>query len=235
MLAALAALFLAASLTFEAAARQIPLGRWLAVAGLAFLVLAVLVPYRPRPPEVPVSEHPHFGVSHGLHVHLRTLDHLPVHSAYARFNKAVAVKITNWVGSMSCAWAFCLLALLSLPAVLTQAFHVTWFPSWLVAVGLIALVAWIAQTFLQLVLLSVIMVGQNVQQTASDARAAKTFEDVEAVKADLITALDRLDEKTEGGLKAVLDAVNTLASQVAPRRRLATQAERDSKGDPAGG
>ena len=230
MLAALAALLLAASLIFEAAARQIPLGRWLAVAGLAFLILAVLVPYRPPSPQRSALSHtPHFGVTRsGLHVHLRTLDHLPVHNAYARFNKAVAVKITGWVGSMSCAWVFCILALASLPAVLTQAFHLHAFPSWLISVGLIALVAWIAQTFLQLVLLSIIIVGSNVQAEASDARAAKTFDDCEAL-------LDRLDEHTEGGIKAVLDAVNTLASQVAPRRRLATQAERDNKGDPAGG
>ena len=176
--------------------------------GLVFLVLAILFPYphRRRPP---VSHEPHFGrTSHGLPVHLHALDHLPVHSAYARLNKAVALKITGWVGSMSCAYAFCLLALLSLPAVLTEAFHVHWFPGWLVAVGLIALVAWIAQTFLQLVLLSVIMVGQNVQQAASDARAAKTFEDTEVI-------VDRLDVTTEGGIKAVLDAVDALAAQVA--------------------
>ena len=42
---------------------------------------------------------------------------------------------------------------------------------------LIALVSWIAQTYIQLVLLSVIIVGQNIQSAASDARAAKTFED----------------------------------------------------------
>ena len=72
------------------------------------------------------------------------------------------MKITAWVGSMSCAWIFCLLALASLPAVLTQAFHLHVFPSWLISVGLIALVAWIAQTFLQLVLLSIILVGSNV-------------------------------------------------------------------------
>jgi hypothetical protein len=177
-----------------------------------------------------MSQHePHFGrTRHGLAVHLRTLDHLPVHSAYARLNKAVAVKITGWVGSMSCAWIFCLLALASLPAVLTQAFHLHVFPSWLISVGLIALVAWIAQTFLQLVLLSIILVGSNVQAEASDARAAKTFDDVEVL-------LDRLDEKTEGGIKTVLDAVNALAAQVAapkaaPAKRLATKAERGKEG-----
>ena len=170
---------------------------------------------------------PHFGhTKHGLPVHLHAHDHLPEHNAYARLNKTVALAVTHWVGSMSCAWAFCLLALLSLPAVLTQALHVHWFPSWLVAVGLIALVAWIAQTFLQLVLLSVIMVGQNVQQAASDARAAKTFEDTESANASLDVALDRLDVTTEGGIKAILDAVNGLAAQTAPAKRLATPAER---------
>ena len=144
-----------------------------------------------------MSEHPRFGHSHGMAVHLRTLDHLPVHSAYARLNKAVALKITGWVGSMSCAWIFCLLAFASLPAVLTQAFHLHAFPSWLISVGLIALVAWIAQTFLQLVLLSIILVGTNVSAEASDARAAKQFTDTEVIA-------DRLDLDTAGGLAAVL-------------------------------
>jgi hypothetical protein len=178
-------------------------------------------------PGTPVNSPAHFGYTRTGHpVHRTTTDHLPGHSTYARFNKKVAVAITRWVGSMSCAWFFCLLALLSLPAVLTQAFHVTWFPRWLVAVGLIALVAWIAQTFLQLVLLSVIMVGQNVSQAASDARAEKTFAD-----AELIT--DRLDTATEGGLTDVLTRVNTLTGQVSDlaetiRTVMAARAEHDS-------
>ena len=168
--------------------------------------------------ETPQRPHePHYGhTKHGLAVHLRTLDHLPVHSAYARLNKAVALKITGWVGSMTCAYIFCLLAVASLPAVLTEAFRLLVFPSWLISVGLIALVAWIAQTFLQLVLLSIIIVGTNVSAEASDARSAKTFEDAEETKQAVTVALDRLDETTEGGLKAVLDAVNALAAKVTP-------------------
>lgn len=145
-----------------------------------------------------VSE-PHFGFTrHGLAVHLRALDHLPDATVMQRFNKRLAAGVTTVVGSMWCAYAFTLLSLVSLPAVLTEAFSLTVFPHWLVSVGLIALVAWVAQTFLQLVLLSVIMVGQGVQQEASDARAAKTFEDVEHI-------INELDLKTEGGL-AVLNA-----------------------------
>src|SRR5215472_14930305 len=132
----------------------------------------------------------------GKPVHLHTWDHHKIDTVYQRFNKKVAVAVTKLVGSMTCAWIFCLLALVSLPAVLTQAFHLTVFPHWLVSVGLIALVAWIAQTFLQLVLLSVIMVGQNVQQEASDARAAKTLEDTEVI-------VDKLNLETEGGISVL--------------------------------
>ena len=81
---------------------------------------------------------------------------------------------------MTCCWIFCLLALLSLPAVLTRRSACTSSRTGWSLVELIALVAWIAQTLFQLVLFSVIMVGQNVQQAASDARAAKTFEDTRA-------------------------------------------------------
>ena len=46
--------------------------------------------------------------------------------------------------------------------------------------GTAAIVSWVAQTFLQLVLLSVIMVGQNVQAAAADKRAEATFHDASA-------------------------------------------------------
>jgi lipoate synthase len=42
-------------------------------------------------------------------------------------------------------------------------------------------VAWIAQTFLQLVLLPIIIVGQNVQAAAADARSQATYDDAVAV------------------------------------------------------
>ena len=86
-------------------------------------------------------------------------------------NLLLALWITKGIGSMWTAYVFCLLALVSLPAVLTT----VWaglggvFPKWLISVSLIALVAWIAQTFFQLVLLPVIIVGQNVQQAHADA------------------------------------------------------------------
>jgi hypothetical protein len=75
-------------------------------------------------------------------------------------------------------------------------------------------IAWLSQTFFQLVLLPIIIVGQNLQNAASDARAAKTFDDVEAVKQAQATALDRLDEHTAGGIKTVLDRIDDLATRL---------------------
>ena len=86
--------------------------------------------------------------------------HKTVHgdNAMGLFNTHVAVKITRSVGSMWCAYVFALLALISLPSALASG-------------NSIIIIGWIAQTFLQLVLLPIIIVGQNVQAAASDARA----------------------------------------------------------------
>jgi len=85
-----------------------------------------------------------------------------------RINRKVGLGITKSVGTMWCAYAFALLALVSLPAaILSQ--------------NAIIIIAWIAQTFLQLVLLPVIIVGQNIQAVAADARSAATYEDAGAI------------------------------------------------------
>ena len=95
-------------------------------------------------------------------------DQLPKTGPLAKFNAALAVKITEGVGTMWCAYAFAALALVSLPA----------------AIGTgdpVVLVSWVSQTFLQLVLLSIIIVGQNVQAAAGDKRADATYQDADAV------------------------------------------------------
>jgi hypothetical protein len=68
---------------------------------------------------------------------------------------------------MWCAYLFAIIALISLPAAIQA--------------GTPALISWIAQTFLQLVLLSVIMVGQKVAAQASDKQAMQTYQDAEAL------------------------------------------------------
>jgi hypothetical protein len=154
------------------------------------------------------TEPTHGWTKLGQAVHAHTLDHMPTGNAYARFNKWLAVKVTSGVGSMTCAYIFSVLALVSLPAILSG-FHVfhNAFPDWLVKASLIALVSWIAQTYIQLVLLSVIIVGQNIQSAASDARAAKTFEDTEIV-------VDRLDTHTAGGIKTILDRLDQIEARL---------------------
>src|SRR5438874_7921412 len=86
----------------------------------------------------------------------------------ARFNTRLAIKVTNAVGTMWCAYAFAALALVSLPAAIAS--H-----------NPVILVSWVSQTFLQLVLLSIIIVGQNVLAAASDKRAEATYDDADAV------------------------------------------------------
>ena len=104
-------------------------------------------------------------------------------TGYQRFNKRLAVGITTNVGTMTSAYLFCLLAFLSLPAVLSGLGGPFdgFFPPFMVKASLIALIAWIAQTFLQLVLLPIIIVGQNVQAEAADKRAEATYQDADAV------------------------------------------------------
>jgi hypothetical protein len=103
----------------------------------------------------------------------RTDDQMPSGGPVTRFNTWLALKITAGVGTMWCAYAFAALALVSLPDALRA--------------GRAAIVSWIAQTFLQLVLLSIIIVGQRVQGAAADKRAQATYEDADAV---LHTALE---------------------------------------------
>jgi len=123
------------------------------------------------------------------------------------FNAKVAVVLTKGVGTMACAYLFSIIALVSLPAILVEAgvLHKSEVPTFLTKPGLILVVSWIAQTFIQLVLLSVIMVGQGVQGAASDARAINTYNDAVAI-------LDRLDTHTEGGLKDILDRLDQMAA-----------------------
>jgi hypothetical protein len=154
-----------------------------------------------------VSEYPRFGHTRdGTPVHARAIDHLPNGTAVNRVNKWLAIKITSGVGTMWCAYAFMVLSLISLPSVIGSG-------------NVVTMVQWVAQTFLQLVLLSVIVVGQNIQSQASDARAAKTFEDVEKI-------IDELNLETQGGLRDLYEKLHAELTQVAPGPGLRAEDER---------
>ena len=115
-------------------------------------------------------------------------------------NAKIAVFLTNIVGSMWCAYVFAAIALIGLPPALKP--------------GGEGIIAWIAQTFLQLVLLSHNVIhasGQNVQSVASDIRSQHTYDDT-------VQILDRLDIHTEGGLKDLADQnVDGLEAKISGR------------------
>jgi hypothetical protein len=110
---------------------------------------------------------------------VKVAEQLPSGTAMARFNARLAVKVTSGVGTMWCAYAFAALALVSLPAAISSGNPVT-------------LVSWISQTFLQLVLLSVIIVGQNVLAAAADKRSEATYNDADAVLHEAVMIQDHL-------------------------------------------
>jgi hypothetical protein len=110
---------------------------------------------------------------------VKVADQLPTASKPDRFNAWLAVKVTTGVGTMWCAYAFTALALVSLPSAIASHNAVT-------------LVSWISQTFLQLVLLSVIIVGQNVLAAAADKRAEATYYDADAVLHEAVKIQEHL-------------------------------------------
>jgi hypothetical protein len=95
-------------------------------------------------------------------------------------NSWLAVKITQGVGTMWCAYAFALITLVSLPAAIRTRDPVI-------------MVSWLSQTFLQLVLLSIIIVGQNVLAEANDHRAEADHETLELLRQINVTQLEILD------------------------------------------
>jgi ABC-type nickel/cobalt efflux system permease component RcnA len=122
------------------------------------------------------------AMEHSPHAHIEARKAQGVHTIAREltgFNGWLALKITNSVGTMWCAYAFAILALISLPDAIKA--------------GTAALIAWIAQTFLQLVLLSIIMVGQKVAASASDKQAFQTYKDAEALL-ELSTDMHKLIE-----------------------------------------
>ncbi len=109
---------------------------------------------RQHTPRLVLSKHVH-PVVHGT-------------GAMSAFNTRLAVRITSTVGTMWTAYLFALLALISFPAAIASR-------------DVIVIVAWVAQTFLQLILLPIIIVGQNVIQSANDARAEADHETLTAI------------------------------------------------------
>ena len=132
-------------------------------------------PMSPTNPTNPMDRPKHLHYEHIPHPHItarhatgpvKVAEQHRTDSVVTRFNTKAAILITRAVGSMWCAYLFAAFDLISLPAAIRG--------------GAASFVSWVAQTFLQLVLLSVIMVGQNVQADAADARSEATYHDASA-------------------------------------------------------
>ena len=115
-------------------------------------------------------------------------------SRISDFNSALGTKITQAVGTMWCAYIFAGIALLSLPAAISS--H-----------SLLVIVSWIAQTFLQLVLLSIIMVGQSVSSASVEQKINEThtasLAEFELAKEARANAAEEISD-----LKAIMAAVH---------------------------
>lgn len=107
------------------------------------------------------------------------------HKESLTFQEKIALKITKGVGSMYCAYLFAAIALISLPDAING--------------GRATIVSWVAQTFLQLVLLSIIMVGQNVASKHSERRADADYE---------------IDLRTEQEIKEIKESLDEIKKQL---------------------
>ncbi len=106
-------------------------------------------------------------------------------------NKFIAEKISAGVATMWCAYLFAIIALISLPNAIKSG-------------DTIVIISWIAQTFLQLVLLSIIMVGQNissakVEQTINETHEASLIElsELKVISAEIHRVIKVLEEKVK--------------------------------------
>jgi hypothetical protein len=121
------------------------------------------------PPKYEYIPHPHIAV-HKLQGPARTIDERRINhpNPIIRFNARLGLGITVVVGTMWCAYLFSVIALLSAPSAFNSG-------------NLTIIIAWISSNFLQLVLLPIIIVGQNIQAKASDKRAEDTYKDAGAI------------------------------------------------------
>ena len=111
---------------------------------------------------------------------------------FVRFNARFGLKVTLVVGTMWCAYVFTIIALFALPSAIKQ--------------GTYFVVVWLSSSFLQLVLLPVIIVGQNIQAAAADKRSEDTYKDAEAVLKEA--------EEIQKHLLAQDEAISTIVERI---------------------
>ena len=145
----------------------------------------------------PLDTDPHVAAQHQPQMVHRREASRAVHGEgpVGRFNSRLAVFITKNVGTMWCAYIFAVIGLTGIVAALTN------------NTTLVLLVGAISGYFLQLVLLPIIIVGQNVQAEASDRRAEADHKTLVAlhtmnkVQLQILEALEKLSGDQDELLK----------------------------------
>jgi uncharacterized membrane protein len=116
----------------------------------------------------------------------------------SNFNTRFAILLTKGVGTMVCAYIFAFIAILGFP---------------LLPFGPIAtqLVQWTSQTFIQLTMLSVIMVGQAVLGRKAELQSEESYNTTMKVYADIESIMKHLDDQDTLILKIVqkLEAIES--------------------------
>jgi hypothetical protein len=115
-------------------------------------------------------------------------------------NQRFGLAITKSVGTMWAAYAFLLISLISLPAAISTG-------------ETLVIVAWVAQTFLQLVLLPIIIVGQNLQAAKTEVRAIATYDDATALLAEAKEIQSHLADQDKA-LSHLVDKIAALETKL---------------------
>jgi uncharacterized membrane protein len=104
-----------------------------------------------------------------------------IHNVRLSFNERVGLGITKGVGTMWVAYIFAGLTLFSLPAVIAS--H-----------NIVIEISWVTQTFLQLVLLPIIIVGQTLQSKHSEILADEMYKADLDAEQRIIAVQEHLEE-----------------------------------------
>jgi hypothetical protein len=127
---------------------------------------------------------------------------------WREFNERFAVWSVTSVATMACAYVFGVIALIALPQAIHDSFFTNGFQP-------LPLVTWLSQSFLQLVLLSIVMVGQDVRSRSIETRNVEQFQAVMETLTCIRTVLT--DEDTEicdlQNIDARLVRIESLLSQ----------------------
>jgi hypothetical protein len=145
-------------------------------------------------PSYNYKQHPHAEARNDKHPASKSAAHkLPI-------NDRIGLGITKRVGTMWAAYLFFALTLVSLPAALSSG-------------NTIIIVGWVAQTFLQLVLLPIIIVGQNLQAHESEKRAIATYEDAGAILEEAKEIQNHLSDQDKA-LTHLVERMSVLEAQL---------------------